>query len=72
MSMDIINDVHEENEPIGFLVSLPIIIREQSRLGTLCLGGLLARFRVLARGRVWGRARGKRSSSKRLVRHKVY
>ena len=37
----------------------------------VCLGRPLERFRVLASGRVCGRARGKRSSSKRLLRHKV-
>ena len=38
---------------------------------TVCLGGPLERFRVLASGHVCGRARGKRSSSKQLLRHKV-
>ena len=38
---------------------------------TLCLGRPLERFLVLASGRVCGRARGKRSFSKRLLRHKV-
>ena len=38
---------------------------------TLCLKGTLERFRVLARGRVCSCARGKRSSSKWLLRHKV-
>ena len=39
---------------------------------TLCLGSPLERFRVLASGRVWGRARGKRSSSKPLLTQELY
>ena len=39
---------------------------------TLCIGRPLERFRVLASSHVCGRTRGKRSSSKRPLRHKVH
>ena len=54
----------------GFLT--PPIPLTNDVICTLCHGGTLERFRVLASGRVCGRAGGKQSFSKHPLRHKVH